>query len=151
MVKVAECQRRGRRLRSRSVGFEVPGRPGALDGGVGVGVEDGGPSGLGAVVEDLQRSAGRGGRVVAQGDGAADQQRIDFVDAAVEADGAVVDDAALGLEQEQIVQFAGVLGVVDLCGAQRPLIERGVAVQAAMGVLNPRWDTKPSIVSSAPT
>ena len=90
-------------------------------------------AGVGAVVADLQGAGRRRVGVIAHGDGAADQQRIDFVEAAVKADGAVVDDAALGLEQEQVVEVAGGIDVAHVLGAARPLLQRGVAVQAAMG------------------
>ena len=48
---------------------------------------------------------------------------------------AVVHDAALGLEQKQVVQIDAGIDVADLAGAQRPLIEGSLAVQSAMGTL----------------
>ena len=109
------------------------GGPCALDGGVGVGVQDGGDAGVGAVVADLQWAGGRHARVVAEGDRLANEERIDFVEATVQADGAVVHDAALDLEQKHLIEIVGGIEVADLAGAQRPLVERGVAVQPAVG------------------
>ena len=80
MVEFAQRQRRRWRLRSGSVGFDLPGGPCALDGGVGVGVQDGGEAGVSAVVAHLQRTGGRHARVVAEGNRLTDQQRVDFVD-----------------------------------------------------------------------
>lgn len=62
-------------------------------------------------------------------------QQLEVVEASVEADGAVVHDAALGLEQKQVIQIVGSIEVADLAGCQRPLFERGLAVQPAMGMV----------------
>ena len=88
----------------------------ALDGGIGIGVEAGGhPCGLG-VVDDLDGSRRRRIGVVSQGDGVADEHGIDLVETTVEADGAVFHDAALGLEEEEVVEVRGGVGVAHAVG-----------------------------------
>ena len=69
------------------VGLDPGGRAGAPDGGVGVGVEDGGLAGGLAVVEDLQRPPGGRLRIVPEDDGLADEDGVGLVEATVEADG----------------------------------------------------------------
>ena len=83
----------------------------ALDGGICVGVEAGGLSGRLSVVDHVEGPAGRRPGVVAQDDVLPDQERIDLVEAAVQADGAVLVDAALDLEEEGVVEVEGGVGV----------------------------------------
>ena len=105
----------------------------ALDAGVGVGVEAGGEScGLG-VVDDCDGSRRRGVWVVTQGDGLADEHGVDLVEPAVEADGTVLHDAALGLEEEEVVEVE--VGVAHVVPGERPLVERGAPVESAVGRL----------------
>ena len=86
-------------------------------------------------MEDLQGPGGRCAGVVADGDGLTDQQRVDLVEAAVEAEGAIVHDAAFGLEQKQVVQIDRLVEVADLLSAQRPLLQGCRGAETAMGTL----------------
>ena len=105
----------------------------ALDAGVGVGVEAGGEScGLG-VVDDCDGSRRRGVWVVTQGDGLADEHGVDLVEPTVEAQRAVLHDAALGLEEEEVVEVCAGVGVAHVRACEGPLVEGGAPVEAAMG------------------
>ena len=53
-------------------------------------------------------------RIVAEHDGLADEEGVDLVEASVEADGSVLHDAALGLEQEQVVEVGAGVGVAHV-------------------------------------
>ena len=105
----------------------------ALDSGICVGVEAGGLSGVLSVVDDVEGPGGRRDRVVAQDDLLPDEEGIDLVEAAVQADGAIFVDAAPGLEEEDGVEVEGGVGVADACTGQRPLLEWRAPVDAAMG------------------
>ena len=105
----------------------------ALDGGVGVGVEAGGESCTLAVVDDLDGARRRCVGVVAQGDGLADEHGVDLVESSVETDGAVFHDAAFGLEQEEVVEVEAGVGEAHVVPGERPLVEGGAPVEAAMG------------------
>lgn len=59
-----------------------------------------------AAIENLQGTAWRSLRIVAKGDRLADELGADLVDAAIEADGAIVMDLALGLEQTEVTSAA---------------------------------------------
>ena len=105
----------------------------ALDGGVGVGVEAGGPPGTLAVVDDLEGARRRCVGVIAQGDGLADEHGVDLVEPTVQADGAVFHHAAFGLEQEEVVEVEAGVGEAHVVPGERPLVEGGAPVEAAMG------------------
>ena len=105
----------------------------ALDGGIGVGVEAGGEACAAAVVDDLDGSRRRRLGVVTQGDGLADEHGIDLVESAVQAHRAVFHDAAFGLEEEEVVEVGGGVGVAHVVPSERPLVERGTPVESAMG------------------
>ena len=107
----------------------------ALDGGVGVGVEASGKACTVAVVDDLDGPRRRRLGVVTQGDGLADEHGIDFVESAVQAQRAVFHDAAFGFEEEQVVEVCGRVGVAHVVPGERPLVEGGAGVEAAMGRL----------------
>ena len=133
LIEIAQREGRRRRLGCGAIRFDLGGGPGAFDGGVGVGVEDGGEAGVATVVDDLERPRRRYARVVAQGHGRADQERVDLVQTAVERYGAVFHDPAFGLEQKQIVEIDGGVDVAHLAAGEAPLIEGRFAVgQAAM-------------------
>ena len=80
------------------------------------------------------RDAGALG-VVAQGDGVPHEDGIDLVEPPVQAHGAVLHDAAFGLEEEQVVEVEVGTGVTHVFACERPLLERGAPVDAAMGRL----------------
>ena len=65
----------------------------------------------------------------------ADEERVDLVESPVEADGAVFHDAAFGLEEEEVVEVCGGVGVAHVLTGERPLVEGGAPVKAAMGGL----------------
>ena len=88
-----------------------------------------------AVVDDLDGPRRRRLGVVTQGDGLADEHGIDFVESAVEAQRAVFHDAAFGLEEEEVVEVCGGVGVAHVVAGERPLVEGGTGVEAAMGRL----------------
>ena len=113
----------------------MPGGAVALDGGIGVGVEAGGESCTVAVVDDLDGSRRRCIGVVTQGDGFADEDGIDLVEPAVQAQRAVFHHAAFGLEEEEVVEVGGGVEVAHVVPGERPLLERGAPVEAAMGRL----------------
>ena len=81
----------------------------------------------------VDRARGRRGRVVAQDDLLPDEEGIDLVEAAVQADGAILVDEAPGLEEEDLVEVEGGIGVADACTGQCPLLERRAPLDAAMG------------------
>ena len=60
---------------------------------------------------------------------------IDLVEPPVQAHGAVLHDAAFGLEEEQVVEVEVGTGVTHVFACERPLLERGAPVDAAMGRL----------------
>ena len=95
----------------RVAGFDPPGGVAALDGGICVGVEAGGLSGRLSVVDHVEGPAGRRPGVVAQDDVLPDEDGIGLVEAAVQADGAVLVDAAPGFEEEGVVEVEGGVGV----------------------------------------
>ena len=119
-----------RRFGCRVVGLDVRGRSDAPDGGVGVRVEDRGLAGGLAVEDDLERTVGRRCGIVAQDDGAADEDGVGFVEASVEADGAVLHDAALDLEQEHVVEVGTGIGVADVGAGGGPPVQGRLAVEA---------------------
>ena len=53
----------------------------------------------------------------------------------MQAHGAVLHDAAFGLEEEQVVEVEVGTGVTHVFACERPLLERGAPVEAAMGRL----------------
>ena len=53
----------------------------------------------------------------------------------MQAHGAVLHDAAFGLEEEQVVEVEVGAGVTHVFACERPLLERGASVEAAMGRL----------------
>ena len=71
-------------------------------------------------------------RVVAQGDPLPDEDGIDLVEPAVEADGAVLVYDARGLEEKDLVEVERGIGVAHAGRGERPLLERGTPVEAAM-------------------
>ena len=62
-----------------------------------------------------------------------DEVGVDLVESAVEADGAVFHDAALGLEEEEVVEVEMGVGVAHVLACERPLVEGGASVEAAVG------------------
>ena len=64
-------------------------------------------------MDDVEGPSGRRLRVVAQDDPLPDEEGIDLVEAAVQADGAILVDAAPGLEEEDLVEVEGGVGVAD--------------------------------------
>ena len=84
---------------------------------------------------DLQGARRRRLGVVAQGDGLSHEDGIDLVESPVQAHGAVLHDAAFGLEEEQVVEVEVGAGVTHVFACERPLLERGAPVDAAMGRL----------------
>ena len=70
--------------------------------------------------------------VVAQDDGLADEHGVDLVEPSVQAHRAVFHHAALGLEQEQVVEVEAGVGVAHVVTGERPLVERGASVESAM-------------------
>ena len=92
------------------------------------------PAGV-AVVDDLDGPRRRRLGVVTQGDGLADEHGIDFAESAVEAQRAVFHDAAFGLEEEEVIEVCGGVGVAHAVAGERPLVEGGTGVEAAMGGL----------------
>ena len=84
---------------------------------------------------DLQGARRRRLGVVAQGDGLPHEDGIDLVEPPVQAHGAVLHDAAFGLEEEQVVEVEVGTGVTHVFACERPLLERGAPVEAAMGRL----------------
>ena len=107
----------------------------ALDGGIGIGVEAGGPPCTLAVVDDVDGPRRRRLGVVTQGDGVADEHGIDFVETAVQAQRAVFHDAAFGLEEEEVIEVCGGVGVTHVVAGEGPLVEGGTGVEATMGRL----------------
>ena len=105
----------------------------ALHGGIGVGIESGGLSGGFPVMDDPDRARRRCLWVVAQGHGLPHEQGIDLVQASLQAHGAVLHDASFGLEQEQVVEVEGGVGVAHAVAGERPLLEGGARVEATMG------------------
>ena len=83
-------------------------------------------------MDDLERS--RRGRVwvVSQGDGVPDEERVDLVEPTVQADGAVFHDAAFGLEEEEVVEVEGGVGVAHVLTGECPWVERRAGVEPAM-------------------
>ena len=84
---------------------------------------------------DLQGARRRRLGVVAQGDGLSHEDGIDLVEPPVQAHGAVLHDAAFGLEEEQVVEVEVGTGVTHVFACERPLLERGAPIEAAMGRL----------------
>ena len=84
---------------------------------------------------DLQGARRRRLGVVAQGDGLPHEDGIDLVEPPVQAHGAVLHDAAFGLEEEQVVEVEVGAGVTHVFACERPLLERGAPIEAAMGRL----------------
>ena len=104
----------------------------ALDRGIGVGVEAGGKACGLCVVHDAKRPVGRRLGVVAQDDVLADENGVGLVESSVQADGAVLVYAALGLEEEE-VEVCGGVAVAHGGAGERPLLEGRAALEAAMG------------------
>ena len=127
-------QRRGGRFGGGVLGFVgTVGQARALDAGVGVGVEQGGlASGLASVQDRNGTVAGDGG-IVQQDDVLADERGVDLVEGALEADGAVLADAALEAVAEERVEIGVGADKADAGGGAGPGIERGFAVEAAVG------------------
>src|SRR3989304_1588738 len=95
----------------------------------------------GAALDDEGDAAGQPRGVVAQRDGLADERGIDLEDDAVEADGAIVLDLALLLEEKELGQ--GLRGQRHMVGGTGSLLAgRGVLQPAGRGVeilvLDPR-------------
>ena len=86
------------------------------------------------LMPDLDRLAGAAG-VIAQRHPFADQGGIDFIDDAVEADGAIGIDLTHGLEQKQRVKIGGGADKGDLLGGRRPAIKRRLSAQALVRVV----------------
>ena len=127
------------------------GRPDAAHGGVGVGVEDGGLAGGLAVEDDLQGASGGCRGVVAQDDGAADEDGVDLVESSLEADGAVLHDAAPVLEQEHVVEHRAGVGIPHAGAGGRPPVERRLAVEAAVrGLVVLAFDPRPQAAVEGP-
>ena len=65
----------------------------------------------------------------------ADQDGVGLVHPAVQAHRAVFHHAAFDLEQEQVVKIGGRVGVAHVRARERPLVQGGAPVEAAMGRL----------------
>ena len=65
----------------------------------------------------------------------ADEHGVDLVETPVEAQRAVFHHAAFGLEEEEVVEVGGGVEVAHVVPGERPLVERGAPVEAAMGRL----------------
>ena len=94
----------------------------------------------GAALDDDGDTAREPREAVAQRDGLTDQRGVDLEDDAVEADGAIVLDLALLLEEKERGQI--LCGERDVVGGAGPLLARRGVLQAAMRrveilVLNP--------------
>jgi hypothetical protein len=76
-----------------------------------------------ALVPDLDGAAELVG-VAAQGDHLADEDGVDLVEDAVEADGAVLVDTALLREEEEAAEVDVGVGQADVGGALGPAVER---------------------------
>jgi hypothetical protein len=105
----------------------------ALDEAIGVGIERPGERARLLRVPDFNRSPGRCGGIVAQGNVFSDERGIHLIDDAVEAHGAVFLDLALGLEEEDLVEVQGRVWEVHLIGAAGPALQRGLPLQGAVG------------------
>ena len=134
LAESAQLERRGGRFGSGVFGcVGTVGGAGALDAGVGVGVEQGGLAGLLAVVQDRDGSVAGDGGVVQQDDVLADERGVDLVQGALEADGAVLADTALEAVAEERVEIGVGADEADAGGGAGPGVERGFAVEAAVG------------------
>ena len=83
-------------------------------------------------MHDAKRPVGRRLGVVAQDDVLADENGVGLVESSVQADGAVLVYAALGLEEEE-VEVCGGVAVAHGGTGERPLLEGRAALEAAMG------------------
>ena len=88
--------------------------------------------GVAVVMHDLEGPS-RPGRIEAQGHGLANEGGVGLVEAALEADGAVLGDPASRLEQEEVVEVEPGTGMADVSGGGGPPVERRHAAEAAMG------------------
>lgn len=97
-------------------------------------VEQARAAGRAALVQDWDGPSGRCGGIDQQDDPLPDQFGAHLVEAALEADGAVLGDAAAVLEAEDRVELVVGRGRAQAAGGQRPLVERGaLVVEAAVG------------------
>ncbi len=96
-------------------------------------VEQGRVAGRTTVVPDRDGPAGRRGGIDQQDDPLPDQFGADLVEAALEADGAVLGDTATVLEAEDRVELVVRRGRAQTARGQRPLVQRGaLLVEAAV-------------------
>ena len=115
----------------------------APDETVGVGIDGLGEVDWAARKQDVDTAGGAGG-VVAERDGLADERGVDFVDNAVETDGAIGLDLAFLLEEEEVGEI--IAGQLDVRGRGGPAVDRRDAVEAAVWrvvilILDPRPET----------